>query len=135
MSSVASQAEDELQRARVELSKTIAVLRKTREELLCNASNLQHILSINMALCERIRAHGTAPPGGCGAPDPNTLTSREIEVLLLACDGLQRKEIAARLRISPKTVEFHRQKIADRAGLKTTASMVRYAIRMGLLCP
>jgi DNA-binding CsgD family transcriptional regulator len=63
------------------------------------------------------------------------LSKRELQVLLLMCDGLTGKEIAQRLGISPKNVEFHRAGIYKRLGLKTTAHLVRYAIRMGLIEP
>ena len=63
------------------------------------------------------------------------LPPRQLQVLLLICDGLTGKEIAQRLGISPKTVEFHRAGICKRLGLKTTAHLVRYAIRMGLIEP
>ena len=71
---------------------------------------------------------------GQGGP-PVVLSKRELQVLLLICDGLTGKEIAQRLGISPKTVEFHRAGICKRLGLKTTAHLVRYAIRMGLIEP
>ena len=63
------------------------------------------------------------------------LSKRELQVLLLICDGLTGKEIAQRLGISPKTVEFHRSGTYKRLGLKNTAHLVRYAIRMGLIEP
>ena len=63
------------------------------------------------------------------------LSKRELQVLLLICDGLTGKEIAQRLGIAPKTVEFHRAGMYERLGLKTTAHLVRYAIRMGLIEP
>ena len=71
---------------------------------------------------------------GQGGP-PVVLPPRQLQVLLLICDGLTGKEIAQRLGISTKTVEFHRTAIYKRLGLKTTAHLVRYAIRMGLIEP
>jgi len=71
---------------------------------------------------------------GQGGP-PVVLPKRQLQVLLLMCAGLTGKEIAQRLGISPKTVEFHRAGIYKRLGLKTTAHLVRYAIRMGLIEP
>jgi DNA-binding CsgD family transcriptional regulator len=75
-------------------------------------------------------------PGNSGQDGPPVaLPKRQLQVLLLICDGLTGKEIAQRLGISPKTVEFHRAGICKRLGLKTTAHLVRYAIRMGLIEP
>jgi DNA-binding NarL/FixJ family response regulator len=48
-------------------------------------------------------------PGNSGQDGPPVvLPKRQLQVLLLICDGLTRKEIAQRMSISPKTVEFHR---------------------------
>ena len=57
------------------------------------------------------------------------LTRREREVLRLVGEGATTKEIAARLRISPKTAQVHRDNLKQKLGLKTTADMVRWAIK------
>ena len=75
-------------------------------------------------------------PGASGQDGPPAaLSARELQVLHLICDGLTGKEIAQRLGISPKTVEFHRADVYKRLGVKSTAHLVRYAIRMGLIEP
>ena len=56
------------------------------------------------------------------------LTPREREVLHLLGQGLQTKEIAARLGISVKTVETHRRHIQRKLGLRSRAELVRYAL-------
>ncbi len=61
------------------------------------------------------------------------LTARQREVLQLVAEGLCNKEIAARLDVSPKTVEFHKSKLVQALGLSTTADLVKYAIRHGLV--
>jgi DNA-binding NarL/FixJ family response regulator len=61
------------------------------------------------------------------------LTSRQREVLQLLAEGLQVKEIAARLHVSPRTVEFHKYRIMDELGLRTTAELSRYAARHGIV--
>ena len=61
------------------------------------------------------------------------LTTRQREVLQLVAEGRCNKEIAARLSVSPKTVEFHKSNIARSLGLNTTADLVKYAIRHGLV--
>jgi DNA-binding NarL/FixJ family response regulator len=63
------------------------------------------------------------------------LPKRQLEVLLLICDGLQAKEIAQRMGISRKTVEFHKTGIYQHLGIKETALLVRYAIRTGMIEP
>ncbi len=60
------------------------------------------------------------------------LTSRQREVLQLVAEGRARKEIAQILGVSVKTVEFHKQKIAEKLGLHTDAGLTAYAIRHGI---
>ena len=60
------------------------------------------------------------------------LSPRQIEVLRLITEGLTSREIAARLRLSEKTVETHRSAVAQRLGIRDVAGLVRYAARVGL---
>jgi DNA-binding NarL/FixJ family response regulator len=69
---------------------------------------------------------------GEGAPKP-VLTPRQIEVLRLLALGGSIKEIALDLQISAKTVETYRAQIMERLDLRDIASLVRYAIRTGLV--
>ena len=69
---------------------------------------------------------------GEGAPKPG-LTARQVEVLRLLALGKSVKEIAFELQLSAKTVETHRAQIMARLGLHDIASLVRYAIRTGLI--
>ncbi len=64
-----------------------------------------------------------------------SLTERERQVLVLIADGRSTKEAAARLGISYKTADSHRSRILEKLGIHETASMVRYAIRAGLIQP
>jgi DNA-binding NarL/FixJ family response regulator len=61
------------------------------------------------------------------------LTARQREVLQLVAEGCSNKEIATRLGISPKTVEFHRSGILQTLRLKTTADLIKYAVRHRLV--
>jgi DNA-binding NarL/FixJ family response regulator len=63
------------------------------------------------------------------------LTRRQLEIALLVADGLSTGEIATRLHVSTKTVEYHRIKIHQTIGVKKSALLVRYLIREGLLKP
>lgn len=60
------------------------------------------------------------------------LTDRQREVLQLIAEGKRTKEIAGLLNLSVKTVEFHKMKIKEQLGLKTTADLTKYAIAHGL---
>lgn len=57
------------------------------------------------------------------------LTRREREVLRLIGDGATTKEIASHLKISPKTAQVHRDNLKQKLDLRTTAEMVRWAIK------
>lgn len=61
------------------------------------------------------------------------LTSRQREVLQLVAEGRTVKEIAASLKISPKTVEFHKSQIMEQLNLHTTADLTKYALTHGLI--
>ena len=62
-----------------------------------------------------------------------TLTRREREVLRLIGEGESAKEIALRLGISPKTAQAHRDNLKHKLGLRTTADMVRWAIKQKIV--
>ncbi len=78
---------------------------------------------------------------GVFTADPETvrlvfsLTQRERQVLVLIAQGKSTKETAAQLGISYKTADSHRSRILEKLGVHETASMVRYAIRAGLIEP
>ncbi|SEI76685.1 two component transcriptional regulator, LuxR family [Sphingomonas sp. OV641] len=62
-----------------------------------------------------------------------TLTHREREVVQLIAEGLINKEIAHSLGISVKTVETHRAAVMHKLKLRTTAELVRYAVRNNIV--
>jgi DNA-binding NarL/FixJ family response regulator len=63
----------------------------------------------------------------------SSLTHREREVVQQVAEGRINKEIAARLNISVKTVETHRASAMRKLKLRTTADLVRYAVRNQLV--
>jgi DNA-binding NarL/FixJ family response regulator len=63
---------------------------------------------------------------------PTELTGREQEVLELICKEMTNAEIGARLFISPRTVEGHRNSLLAKAGCRNTAGLVVFAIKNGL---
>ncbi len=64
-----------------------------------------------------------------------SLTERERQVLVLIANGKSTREAATELGISYKTADSHRSRILEKLGVHETASMVRYAIRAGLIGP
>src|SRR5580692_12627979 len=67
------------------------------------------------------------------SPDP--LSGRERQVLQLVGEGKSTKDIAVHLGISVKTAESHRARLMKKLDIHETASLVRYAIRRGLIQP
>jgi DNA-binding CsgD family transcriptional regulator len=64
------------------------------------------------------------------------LSAREIEVLQLSADGLSDKEVAERLFISVRTVQFHLDSVRSKIGVDTTSKAYVAAIKNGdVLCP
>jgi DNA-binding NarL/FixJ family response regulator len=64
--------------------------------------------------------------------DPK-LTDRQREVLQLVAEGQSVKEIAATLDVSVKTVEFHKRRLMDQLGVRTTAGLTKYALTHGVI--
>jgi DNA-binding NarL/FixJ family response regulator len=66
--------------------------------------------------------------------DPvGSLTPRQREVLQLLAEGCAAKEIAARLAISARTVEFHKYQMMESLDLHTNAELIHFAIKHGLI--
>ncbi len=59
-------------------------------------------------------------------------SEREKEIICLLCREFSNKEIAAKLGLSKRTVEGHRQRIMDKIGVRGLAGIITYAIRTGI---
>jgi DNA-binding NarL/FixJ family response regulator len=68
-----------------------------------------------------------------GSKNSGVLTERECEVIRLIADGLSTKDIASRINMAERTVEFHISNIYDKLGVNTRPSAVRWAQEHGLL--
>ena len=69
-----------------------------------------------------------------GVPAPgDSLAPRERQVLQLVAEGNTSKEIAVLLGLSVKTVDSYRARVMEKVGVHETASLVRYAIRNGVI--
>ena len=62
-----------------------------------------------------------------------SLSNREFEVFRLLAEGRGVAEIADDLNLSPKTVSNHRSNLMDKLSLKSTAELVLYAVRQGVI--
>ena len=61
------------------------------------------------------------------------LTPRQREVLRLIAQGRTMKEIAALLGISTRTAESHKYEMMEALGIHTTAELIQYAMKLGLI--
>jgi DNA-binding NarL/FixJ family response regulator len=62
-------------------------------------------------------------------PKRTVLTKRQQEVLQLLADGKSMKEAAAVLTVTPRTIAFHKYRIMEELGIKTTAELIKFAIQ------
>lgn len=61
------------------------------------------------------------------------LTPRECDVLVGIAEGLSNKEMAHRLRLSPRTVESYRESLIRKLGIPSVAGLTRFALDAGLI--
>ena len=73
--------------------------------------------------------------GGIAGRDSSLehLTGRQREILQFIAEGQTTKQIAATLKVNPKTVEYHRMKLMDRLNVHDVPGLVRFALRVGLI--
>jgi DNA-binding NarL/FixJ family response regulator len=100
-------------------AQSVAAIRAGVEDLILKAYLSRLPASIDVALAVRRPLH--------------RLTGRQVEVLTLVAEGHRTREIARRLRLSVKTVESHRGEIMKRLNIHDVVSLVRYAMRVGLI--
>jgi DNA-binding CsgD family transcriptional regulator len=117
------------------------------EGLWLTASEKQRAdLGPKLAWLEARRNGGGQSDWGAAAPVPHEngvtnepeanldqLTPREMEVLRRIAEGNSTKEIAEKLGIAFKTAACHRYRVMEKLGIHQTASLVRYAIRQGIV--
>ncbi len=98
---------------------------------------LKDMADSDLPTAVRSASHGQryVSPGLASRPsgDGEPLTPREREVLRLIALGHTSVEIAAKLGLSPRTIETHRARIHRKLGLASRAELVRYALQRGML--
>ena len=92
------------------------------------AAAIRRVAAGEIVLDERLEM-----PSALKGEGTSALTTRELEVLRLICDGKSNKEIASDLGLSANTISVHRANIMDALGIHKTAELVVYAIRSGLV--
>jgi len=79
---------------------------------------------------EKIFAASSKP----GPEDPiESLSAREYQVFTLLIEGIRAKEIAARLELSPKTVDTYRASLMRKLDIHDVAGLVKFAIQRDLI--
>ncbi len=84
----------------------------------------------------KVLAEFARQAGGPAAASPpsspaSTLTSRQMEILTLAAQGLTYKEVGEALCLSERTIKYHVGEILKRLHLKNRAQLIAYAVQMG----
>jgi DNA-binding NarL/FixJ family response regulator len=100
-------------------AQSVAAIRAGAEDLILKAYLSRLVASISDALAVRRPLH--------------KLTERQVQVLRLVAEGHRTRDIANSLGLSVKTVESHRGEIMKRLRVHDVVSLVRYAIRVGLV--
>jgi DNA-binding NarL/FixJ family response regulator len=62
----------------------------------------------------------------------DSLTPREVEVLILVARGHTNRSIAEELGISPRTVETHRERVMAKLRIRSVAGLTRFVVEQGL---
>ena len=70
---------------------------------------------------------------GADLPVHELLSDREFQVLRMIASGKTVKEIADELSLSVKTISTYRSRILEKTGMKTTAELIRFALRSQLV--
>lgn len=85
----------------------------------------------NRAMLSGLRTQQTAPTSKLD--EDAELSDKEIHVLKLMCEEKSTKEIAEIVEISPRTVEAIRDRLKIKTGAKSTAGLILYAVKHGLI--
>lgn len=89
---------------------------------------------LSPALSRDVLPHLLNSAGG-PSRENTELTDRQREILQLVAEGRMSKEIAHLLKISVKTVDFHRARIMSKLGAHSVAELVRLAVEEDLIPP
>jgi DNA-binding NarL/FixJ family response regulator len=88
---------------------------------------MKGLVYVTSSIAEAVRS-GLSSPNASRSPN-DRLTSRQREVLQLLAEGMHVKAIAGKLRVSPRTVEFHKYRIMEELGLHSVVELGSYAAK------
>lgn len=111
------------------------ILKRAIKSELLNAIHtvMRNELYIHPAMARLLLQGGkTAPTPARVDPDPEPLTTRELEVLRLITQGYTNNQMADLLSISVRTVEYHRSNLTGKLNLHSRVELMKYAEERGL---
>jgi DNA-binding NarL/FixJ family response regulator len=102
-----------------------------------NYTVLRYLLKENKIMARTVKSKTKSSLANLTPPPrkkrPESLTSREQEILELIWAGFKNKEIGQRLKISVKTVEAHRANMMKKMRVSNTAQLLKTAIQDGTI--
>jgi DNA-binding NarL/FixJ family response regulator len=121
----------------------LEVLRGGAQALLLKSSTSQHLADCLIQVYEggvyvspEINLQQIFAPDRNATADPlETLSSREYQVFSLLIEGVRAKEIAASLKLSPKTIDTYRASLMRKLNIHDVAGLVKFAIQKRLTMP
>jgi DNA-binding NarL/FixJ family response regulator len=87
---------------------------------------------LSPSIADIVAAESIRQTGTPATADSAALTPRERETIQLIAEGSSSKQIAAKLRVSVKTVDTYRQNVMKKLGVHSVAELTKYAVREGL---
>jgi DNA-binding CsgD family transcriptional regulator len=133
----AAETRTEQAETRTDLAKTRTEQAESRTEQAETA--LQSVVHREV---DRRLGNSVRPLKNISSPEPadwklplQSLTIRQREVLQLIAEGQNTKQIGGILKVSPKTIEYHRMKLMAGLNLHDVPGLVRFALRAGLIPP
>lgn len=107
------------------------VLKEAAPDELINA--IGQVMQGRLYLTPAVTRDVVARAGDAGTEAGPQLSPRQLDVLRLILLGQRMKEIAATLNLSPRTVEAYKYQMMDVLGVRSTAELIRYAIKHRLI--
>lgn len=125
------QDDPNLAAAALELGAIAFVLKHSGKQELFQA--IDHVLHDRSYLTPKLRAEDWVAAKARARQYSKDLTPRQREVAQMCAEGRPIKEIAWRLGLSEKTVEFHKHHIMEAFNLRSNAELVLFALKLGLI--
>ena len=125
------QDDPNLAAAAMELGKVGFVLKHSAAKELLTA--IEHVWHGKSFTSPKLRSEDWVEQRSRVVQFSKDLTPRQSDVVQLFAEGYSLKEIAARLDLSPKTIEFHKHHIMTAFHLKTNSDLILFAIKKGLI--